>query len=49
MKKSEIYNLAMIAVVDSDLRATEKLKVVESLMADRNVAEYVEKAEEEDK
>lgn len=42
MKKSEIYNAAMLAVVDSNLLPHVKLEVVEQLMADKTVAEMCE-------
>lgn len=46
MKKSNLYQLAMIAVVDSDLHASVKLEVLEVLMEDKRVAEWSEKREE---
>lgn len=47
MKKSEIYTKALVAVLgSSDFTAAEKLEVVEQLMTDRNVAKYVDEAEE---
>ena len=46
MKKSERYNLAMLAVVDSMLTASTKLEIIETLMADRTVAEYCEQEDE---
>lgn len=46
MKKSDIYQLAMLAVVDSeDIEAHDKLEVVEVLMNDKRVAEWSEKQE----
>lgn len=47
MKKSEKYNLAMMAVVDTHMTAQAKLEIIEMLLADRTIAEYCEKAEEE--
>ena len=48
MKKSERYQLAMIAVIESQLLdATSKLEILETLISDKATAEYVEKAEEE--
>ena len=47
MKKSEIYTLALVAVVNSrDFSVLDKLDVVKQLMDDRSVAEWSEKQEE---
>ena len=46
MKKTEIYNIAMDAVLDSSFSNEVKLEVIEVLMTDRTVAKYAEKAEE---
>ena len=47
MKKSEKLNIAMLAVVDSGYHASVKLEVIEALLAERTVAEFCEKTEEE--
>lgn len=47
MKKSEKIHIAMLAVVDSDFPATLKLEVIETLNAEKTLAEFCEKAEEE--
>lgn len=46
MKKTEIYNIAMDAVLDSGYSNEVKLEVIEVLMTDRTVAKYAEKAED---
>ena len=48
MKKSEKYKFAMMAVVDSGfMNASVKLEVLELLMAEKTMAEYCEKMEDE--
>lgn len=47
MKKSEVYNCAMIAVINSVFPAEMKLEVIEVLMNDKSVAEWSEKKEED--
>ena len=48
MKKSERYQVAMIAVLSNNaIMPTDKLEIIETLMADKNVAEWSEKQEEE--
>ena len=52
MKRSEIYRLAILAVLDCEYYANDKLEITEELMHQKSVAEYVEeheanKAEEE--
>lgn len=48
MKKSELYQIAMIAVVNSNfLNAGEKLEVLERLMEDKTMAGWSEKKEAE--
>ena len=48
MKKSEIYTRAMKAVLkDSTLAVSEQLDIIETLLADRNVARWSEKQEAE--
>lgn len=49
MKKSERYEIAMLAVVASDFAPSVKLEVIETLFGDKAVAELVEKVEEEEK
>lgn len=50
MKKSELYQLAMLSVVDDEsIEAADKLEVVEVLMNDKRIAEWSEKQEEEKK
>lgn len=46
MKKSELYQTAMIAVVDSNLTADVKLEVLALLIDNKRVAEWSEKKEE---
>ena len=48
MKKSAIYTLAMLAVLrDEQTPATVQLDIIETLLADRNVARWSEKQEAE--
>lgn len=48
MKKSEKYQLAMIAVLtNTSIMVTDKLEIIETLLGDKAVAEYCERAEEE--
>ena len=48
MKKSEIYQLAMEVVVDCmQLSPKKKIEIVNVLLDNKNVAEYVERQEEE--
>lgn len=48
MKKSEIYYMAMLSVIeDCRLEASTKLKITERLMADKSLAEWCEKQEEQ--
>ena len=50
MKKSEIYTAAMLAVLrEPELNLGEKLEVLEALMADRSMARWSERNEEEKK
>ena len=49
MKKSEKYYLAMLAIVDSNLMAGQKLEILEMLAGEKSLAEFVEKAQEEEK
>ena len=47
MKKSEIYHMAMLSVIeDCRLEASTKLKIVEQLMNDRNLAKWSEEQQE---
>ena len=46
MKKSEKYQLAMIAVLEMDTLSSTKLEVLEQLMDDKSLAEWSEKQEE---
>lgn len=48
MKKSVLYQLAMVAVVESKLESELKLDVLEVLMSDKSTAEWSEKREEEE-
>ena len=49
MKKSEIYTMALLAVMDSaNLTAMAKLEVAELLMSEKSLAEILEKAEDEE-
>lgn len=48
MKKSEKYNIAILAVVEcAGFPATTRAEVIEMLISERNIAELVEKMEEE--
>ena len=48
MKKSEIYTLAMVAVVNSrDFGAMDKLDIIETLLSDKSIALYREKLDAE--
>jgi len=48
MKKSEKYQVAMIAVIaNNSINAAEKLEIIETLMADKSIAEWSENQEEE--
>ena len=50
MKKSEMYYAAMICVVNNHtLSAADKLEIIERLMADKQLAEWSEKNEEDKK
>ena len=50
MKKSEIYNMAMLVIVDStELSGEFKLKILEVLMSDKSHAEWLESREAEEK
>lgn len=47
MKKSEIYYMAMLSVIeDCRLESCTKLKIIEQLSADKSMAEWCEKQEE---
>ena len=46
MKKSELYNCAMIAVLDSVFPADMKLEIIKALMEDESLALWREKGEE---
>jgi hypothetical protein len=44
MKKSDKYNLAILAVIDSArMNAETKLEIIETLMADKSLSEWCEK------
>ena len=47
MKKSELYNIAMDAVLDSGYSNEIKLEVLAELIDRKGVAEYSERVEEE--
>lgn len=48
MKKSERYQIAMLAVVSSQhILADAKLEIIETLMGDKAVAKYCEEQEDE--
>ena len=50
MKKSKHYKLAMCAVIDSPrIAAEDKLEVLETLMAEKRLAEYGEEPTEPEK
>jgi hypothetical protein len=46
MKKSEMYKLAQVAVINADLNVEEKLEILCMLMTDEGVAKYCESREE---
>ena len=48
MKNSELYKLAMMAVVDSNMATSTKLYVLEMLIDDKKMAEYREEREEKE-
>ena len=48
MKRSELYQMAMVAVVESGLPAPLKLDILEELMDAKRTAEWSEKREEEE-
>lgn len=47
MKKSELYQLALIAVMESNMENYVKLDVIDMLLDSRNSAIWCEKKEEE--
>lgn len=48
MKKSDQYTIAMMAVVDNpNILTAAKIEVLETLMADKRMAEYGEEAEKD--
>lgn len=48
MKKSERYQIAMIAVVtNNNINAADKLEIIETLMDNKSVAEWNESKEEQ--
>lgn len=47
MKKSEIYQFAMLAVLNSEYCNVAKLEIIEELMDKKSLAELLEKREEE--
>ena len=47
MKKSEIYYLAQIAVLEMDLNAKTRLEVLRELMAKEDLEAYCERKEAE--
>ena len=50
MKKSEIYNLAQIAVMtNTAFHSTQKLEILRVLMADEDIEKYREAREEKEK
>lgn len=50
MKNSQKYHMAMVAVIDCfHIGVEDKIKVLELLMDQKSVAEYVERKEEEAK
>jgi len=48
MKKSEKYQYAMLAVLESQMiTSPSKLEIIETLLGDKTMAEYTEKMEAE--
>ena len=46
MKKSDRFRFAMLCVLDaSELNATHKLEIIETLLEEKRMAEYVEERE----
>ena len=48
MKKSEIYNLAMVTIADSHLGGRTKIEIIRQLIEDEQVAKFCEKRDEEE-
>lgn len=49
MKKSDVYKLAQMAVVNSSMCAVDKLEILKELMSQENFAKFCEKQEKENK
>ena len=50
MKKSEIYQMAMVSVIDDEtLDANTRLEIIAVLQNDKGIAEYTEAREEKEK
>ena len=49
MKKSELYYTALVCVMEARLDPKTKLEVIDLLLNDKGVAEFVERREEEEK
>ena len=50
MKKSEIYQAAMVSVIDDQkIDATTRLEIIAVLQNDKEIAEYTEAREEKEK
>lgn len=48
MKKSDHYNIAMMSVIDNpNILTAAKIEVLETLMADKRLAEYGEEGEKD--
>lgn len=47
MKKSEIYDMAMLAVVDCNFNAFDKLTIIEELLDKKSLAKWEEKRKAE--
>lgn len=48
MRKSEIYFKAQAAVIDSSMHRADKLAILRELMAQEDLAKYVEEKEAEE-
>lgn len=49
MKKSQLIHMAMLAVVGSEYGPETKLEILKELGKEKDLAEFVEKCEEEEK
>ena len=45
MKKSMLYYMAMVSVIESEYAASDKLEILDALMSDRRLALFAEESE----